>query len=286
MSSIGAFVGLSTVDLIYGLETYPTSNSKSVAKKFQVCAGGPAANAAITFSYLGGEGHLISPIGKHPLASLIKEDFKAQKVQVVDLLPNSTQLPRVASIISTEANGDRAVIAMQSLPLKVKAGVVVKEVIRKSRIVLVDGHYMPVAVKATQEARQRGIPIVMDGGSWKKGTEELLKNVDIAICSENFYPPLARNEKETLLYLSKVGVRYAVITRGQNSILFQEGAEINELAVQKVSIVDTLGAGDIFHGAFCYYYMTTASFIESLVNASIVAGKSCQFFGTREWMTK
>jgi sugar/nucleoside kinase (ribokinase family) len=77
-----------------------------------------------------------------------------------------------------------------------------------------------------------------------------------------------------------------VITRGQNSILFQEGTEIKELAVQKVSIVDTLGAGDIFHGAFCYYYMTTASLIESLVNASIVAGKSCQFFGTREWMTK
>ena len=53
--------------------------------------------------------------------------------------------------------------------------------------------------------------------------------------------------------------------------------------VPQVQPVDTLGAGDIFHGAFCYYILQ-ASFTDALTRAAKIAANSCQFFGTRRWM--
>ena len=63
----GIFVGLSTIDLIYTVDEFPSANAKAVARSQAILAGGPATNAAITFSHLGGEATLVSPLAGMPL---------------------------------------------------------------------------------------------------------------------------------------------------------------------------------------------------------------------------
>ncbi|MFN7658917.1 MAG: PfkB family carbohydrate kinase, partial [Dolichospermum sp.] len=53
--------------------------------------------------------------------------------------------------------------------------------------------------------------------------------------------------------------------------------------VPTIQPVDTLGAGDIFHGAFCHYILEN-SFVQALELAANTAAKACQYFGTRNWL--
>ena len=154
-------------------------------------------------------------------------------------------------------------------------------------IVLLDGFQMDFARSIARRARERGVPVVLDGGSWKQNMESLLPFVDIAICSADFRPPGsdARSEPQDVLdYLSSSGVRYGAITRGEKPVVLYEGNRFGEIAVGPVTVVDTLGAGDIFHGAFCYYFASLNDFEAALEGAVLVAGKSCGFFGARAWM--
>jgi hypothetical protein len=69
----GVFVGLSTIDVVYSVDEFPTPNSKTVASDQDVFVGGPATNASVTFAHLGGRARLVSVVGRHLLASVIRE---------------------------------------------------------------------------------------------------------------------------------------------------------------------------------------------------------------------
>jgi sugar/nucleoside kinase (ribokinase family) len=94
------------------------------------------------------------------------------------------------------------------------------------------------------------------------------------------------DQEDVTAYLLKKGVKKAAITRGEKPIIANEG-EVNLLVeIPKVKMIDTLGAGDIFHGAFCYYYAKNKDFHESLKQAAEVAAVSCKYRGPRTWMNQ
>jgi sugar/nucleoside kinase (ribokinase family) len=124
----------------------------------------------------------------------------------------------------------------------------------------------------------------LDGGSWKDGTHELLKSIDAAICSADFKPPQCDDEDDVLEYLKASGVTNIAITQGAEPMRFVSGAASGSAPVPQVKLVDTMGAGDIFHGAFCYYASIGHGFVAALGEAARIATASCRFHGTREWM--
>ena len=150
---------------------------------------------------------------------------------------------------------------------------------------LVDGHFMRACQVWAAAARTLGIPVVLDGGSWKPGTEQLLNFVDTAICSADFLPPGCTSEDTVIQYLQTAGVHRVAITHGANSVRFVAGSDSGFVDVPQVDPIDTTGAGDIFHGAFCFHTANGSSFVEALREAASVATASCQFHGTREWMS-
>ena len=154
------------------------------------------------------------------------------------------------------------------------------------KLVLFDGFYSDMAVSLAKKFRKDGILTVFDGGSWKNDSERLLKHMDVAICSNDFQVPTGSNPQDIFECLHKLGVKDIAITRGNNSILCSHKEGREEIEIERIEAIDTLGAGDIFHGAFCHFYASGHNFINSLQRASIVAGESCKCFGTREWMDK
>lgn len=273
MSKHGLFVGLVTLDLIYLADAPPSANQKIVAEETTIAAGGPSTNAAIAFQHLGNSATLIGAIGSHPICHLIHSDLKNCGVQVIDLDPTKTESPPVSSIVVSKSTGDRAVVSINAVKSQVTEFPILLDDID---IVLIDGHQMQIGSAIASQARARNIPVVIDGGSWKPGFETVLPYVDYAICSANFKPP---TDQTVFDYLKNFGISNIAITRGKNAIELPA----LQIDVPQVSTVDTLGAGDIFHGAFCHYILEH-SFIEALSKAAKVASHSCQFFGTREWM--
>lgn len=279
----GLFVGLITLDAIYLADGVPNNNQKIVASDCTIAAGGPAANAAATFSYLGNRATLLGVLGTHPIAELIKADLAKCQVVIADLTPTSNQVPPVSSIIVTQSTGERAVISINAVKNQVTSNLVSPDILANNDIVLIDGHQMAVGHAIAQLAKSKNIPVVIDGGSWKPGFENILPFVDYAICSTNFYPPNCNTIAEVFAYLSKFGIANIAITCGEKPIQYLDGDKIKFIKIPPAKVVDTLGAGDIFHGAFCYYIIY-ASFTNALAAAAKVAANSCQFFGTRLWM--
>lgn len=280
----GVFVGLVTLDFVYLATSAPQSNQKIVASDYTISAGGPATNAAATFSYLGNKATLLGVVGTHPTTELIKADLAACNVELRDLTPNTTHLPPVSSVIITQGTGERAVISINAVKTQATRSDIATDILSNSDIVLIDGHQIEVGKDFAREAKTRNIPVVIDGGSWKQGFESILPSVDYAICSANFYPPDCNNSEQAIAYLSSFGIPYIAITHGEQPIQYLSDRKIHTLEVPLVkNIIDTLGAGDIFHGAFCHFILSE-SFADALTNAAQVAADSCQAFGTRRWM--
>nr|WP_281501849.1 PfkB family carbohydrate kinase [Aliiroseovarius sp. F20344] len=81
-----------------------------------------------------------------------------------------------------------------------------------------------------------------------------------------------------------LGLSRWAITRGAKGVIWQDGDSSGEIPAVPVAAVDTLGAGDIFHGAFCHAYAETGDFVAALSSANRIAAKSCELAGTRSWM--
>ncbi|HEX6122850.1 MAG TPA: PfkB family carbohydrate kinase [Ktedonobacterales bacterium] len=282
----GLFVGLTTIDVQYLVDTFPPANSKTVARAFTMTTGGPAANAAITFAHLGGESHLVSQVGSHQFTSFIDHELSSYNVTLTDLTRASSDPPAVSSIITTRGTGDRAVMTTAS-PQRPADGARQLSLNLKNegyRVLLVDGFHMDVCRDAAEQAHQLRIPVVLDGGSWKPGMETLLPHVDVAICAESFQPPLLMGQQTALEYLARQGVTHRAITRGERPIVYSAGDASGEIPIERIEATDTLGAGDILHGAFCYFFALGDTFERALARAASVATRSCQSFGTRAWM--
>lgn len=283
MTKTGLFVGLITLDLVYLTATYPDKNQKVVASNYAVTAGGPATNAAVTFSYFNNQTILLGGLGNHPITYLIKADLEKHNVRIQDLDNIRSEPPPVYSIITTQDTGDRAVISINATKSQISKELIDSQIIHDVDIVLIDGHQMVASLEIAQFAKSKNIPIVIDGGSWKTGFEEILPVVDYAICSANFYPPNCESEEEVFAYLASQNIPHIAITQGEKSIKYFSDGKFGNVEVPKVNAVDTLGAGDIFHGAFCHYIFN-GEFTEALTNAANIAAHSCQYFGTRQWM--
>ena len=285
MTLRGLFVGLTTIDIHYGVDTFPASNAKTVAGAFVMTVGGPATNAAISFAHLGGESHLLSAIGRHPFTSFIEHELHRYHVEVTDLSPAATQLPTISSIVTTQG-GQRTVMTTRSSPTSDIRDATWIAHPDDYDVVLVDGFQMDTCCRVARQARQCELPVVLDGGSWKEGMEQLFPCVDIAMCSEQFRMPDGGDEGAVLAYLARQSVRYRAITRGERPIIYDTAESAGEIAIEPVEVVDTLGAGDILHGAFCRYYAEGNQFVAALQQASRVATLSCRTFGTRAWMER
>ncbi|GBF79206.1 sugar kinase [Aphanothece sacrum] len=281
----GLFVGLTTLDIIYLIDHFPHQNEKIVALDQTISAGGPATNAAITFQYFKHQATLLSVIGNHPISQLICAELDNYSISVFDLEPYHIESPPTSSILVTKGTGERSVISLNASKSQAKLDKLSLEILQDIDIILLDGHQMVVGQIIAQKAKERNIPVVIDGGSWKSGFEKVLPYVDYAICSSNFYPPNCSTSEEVLLYLQGMGIPYIAITNGENSIHYWEKDRFGIIYILPIKAIDTLGAGDIFHGAFCHFILNN-NFRESLEKSAQIASISCQFFGTRNWMSK
>lgn len=280
----GVFIGLITVDSIYLAEAPPAANQKRVADDFTLAAGGPAANAAVAFAYLGGAASVIGALGRSALAAVAGSDLGQHGVRVIDLMPATGVYVPLSSVVVSRDSGARAVISRNAGGLGLPGDALSAELLDGTDVILVDGHQMAIARAAV--TAKGGTPLVVDAGSWKPGFDAVLRGADHVICSADFRPPGCSDDRETIAWLQAQGIPNAAISHGAGAISYYcssgSGRDSGMVEVPEARVVDTLGAGDFLHGAFCRY--VDRPFPEALARAAAVASRSCGGFGTRSWM--
>lgn len=291
MSPVGLFVGIASLDVIHRVDTIPYPNEKISSRDQMIVSGGCATNAAIAYSALGGRARLVAPIGSSVVGVIISDELHACGVKTYDAALGEQQEPCIASILVNASSGDRAIISSKGANICVTTPTAVTTAsLSRSNVVLWDGYYSAIGLPALWAARKRDTPTVLDGDSWKPEIQEALPYIDHAVCSADFYPPGCANSSDVEKYLFSAGVKTVVITDGQNPIRWRTATKASgSVPVDQVEVVDTLAAGDIFHGAFCRA-VADGKHISSLSlwieYASRVATNSVRFFGPRAWIGK
>jgi sugar/nucleoside kinase (ribokinase family) len=276
--------GLATVDVVQVVERMPGANEKAVALGTRVEAGGPALNAALTAALLGMPSRLATAVGRSPLAEVVRADCAANGVDVVDCAGEGFEVP-VSSVLVTKSTGERAVVSRNAVGVSSWASMDLPRLLDGVSAVLVDGHHLPLAVAVATKARERGIPVLADAGSWKPGLETLLAHVDVLVASADLRVPRIVG-RPRLADLLALGPTWVARSDGADPVRWQSAdGTSGSVSVPEVEVVDTLGAGDVLHGAFIADLARhgTADLPGTLTRAVAVASRSVSAAGARGW---
>ncbi len=292
-------VGLATLDVVQRVPRWPRPDEKVVATRLDVAAGGPATGAAVAAAALGARARLVTVLGRSPLAALAATDLRACGVQVLDAAPDREAPPAVSSATVLEATGERQVVSVNAQGVAAAPPAGLAGLVRAADVVLVDGHHPALGVAAAREARAAGVPVVLDGGSWKPDLPALLPHVDVAACSAAFALPDGAAPPALL----GAGPRAVAVTRGAGPVGWWASGPLGspgppgapgpvregEVPVPAVRAVDTLGAGDAFHGALAVGLAgglpadPVPVLVDALSLAVAVASVRVQHAGPRAW---
>jgi sugar/nucleoside kinase (ribokinase family) len=267
-------VGLCTVDLVQRVAALPAPGEKVQSESVEIAAGGPAANAAVAVAALGGHARLSTVLGAHPLAQLASTDLSECGVEVVDVLPDRTAPPPVSAVSVRTSDGERTVVSHNAEGVSAPPSVDLAD----ADVLLLDGHHPELAMQAARQARRRGIPVVLDAGSWKPVLADLMSYVDVCACSSAFRSP------------GPLTNPVVIRTNGAGPVTWSAGPDSGEVAVPPVTARDTVGAGDVWHGAAALAVgrlgrVPTGADLPALIEfANRVAGVRVQHEGARAWV--
>lgn len=274
-------VGMLTVDLVQTVVRMPGANEKVPGLRQSLTFGGPAANAAATAAALGADVLLIAGFGSSaftPVVARLLDDAGVRWQDPAASVPSPSPL---STVVLTEGTGFRAVIGGAAPPLPPGADIS-PGLIESAGALLLDGHAMPVAREAARRARAAGIPVVFDGGSYKEGTAQLLGDVDLAVLSADFRAP---GDADPLAWVRLQGCRSAARSAGAGPIRLLDDSGGHHVAVPTIEVADTLGAGDVLHGAtvFAVARWGAADAQRVLRFAAAIASLSCGHPGALGW---
>jgi sulfofructose kinase len=278
-----AAVGLNATDTIIRLPHFPKFDSKVEFLSAGVHLGGQAATAMIACRNWGLRARYIGKVGDDPAAGLQEMDLAHNRVEA-HLLRVPHCRSQSAYILVDRSSGERTILWNRDPRLALRPRDLRPEWIRSARSLLVDGHDTAAATQAARWARHAGIPVVADLDNLYEGVEALLEVTDYVISSREF-PRRLTGEKNLLRSLPAIQARFAcrlvAATLGNEGVLACNGERFLYCPAFNSHVVDTTGAGDIFHAGFIYGLLKNWSAGKILRFSCAAAALNCEAAGAR-----
>jgi sugar/nucleoside kinase (ribokinase family) len=249
------FIGQTYIDVTFIADRIPTGDDKDVARDYAVSFGGNAVTAAFCCARLGIAPDLLTSVADDWLGRMFLD--MAAKYQVC---VHTRKVRRSSLSFVMPKEGKRAIVRCRDddylhpfPPLNLKG----------LRALHLDGHQADAAIHYAKACKEAGILTSLDGGGLRVNTMELLPFIDVAIVSERFCEQLHLTPIAVLELLRAKGCGIGGVTMGERGLLwYGEKKEIGvmpALAVPASDVVDTNGAGDVFHGAYIYSHLSRAN---------------------------
>lgn len=276
--------GLCALDYLTVVEKYPKINQKVDSVEYSQQGGGPVATAMVTLGRLGGTNIAFAgKIGDDREGEYIRKSMEQDGVNTSYLKVEPNTPSAQAFVWVEKKTGKRSVVLHREPRLQYKAEEIRPDPFENSKYLLIDGRDTDSALKAAQITRSCGGKVVMDAGHVRPRMDEFFRLVDYFICSGDFllsyYKGLSVDR--VMKNIHKMGCKWVVATLGdQGSIGFDGSQFFNEPAVS-VPVVDTTGAGDVFHGAFLFGLLKEWNLPQIMFFANVASALKCRKLGGR-----
>ena len=278
-------IGANVYDTLITLKSYPTEDTKTRCEGIRQSGGGPCATGLVAAAKLGADCAFIGNLADDEGGRFLKADLNRFGV--------STEYCRVLSGCASFSSciwlaADKAsrtiVFDRGNLP-GTELGERAKTAIREADVLMVDGNDLDAAVDAAKIAAQSGTKVLYDAGGLYDGVERLLPYADYLIPSEEFaqgYTGAKSAGEAAKILFEKYSPALVVITQGKRGGILCDGKTVRAYPALPVPVLDSNGAGDVFHGAFAFAVTRGYDPYRACVFSSAVSALKCTKIGARD----
>jgi sulfofructose kinase len=276
-------IGIPVRDLSFRVQAVPARGSKELAGDFQEHAGGNALNAAIGIARLGGRAALCGPMGdvRETSSGYIFEQMAQENIDTTHLL----RMPGIVTPLSAvmiDPTGERTIVTFRDPALWKVRLPDADTLLADCSAILVESRCAEFCTELCAEARRRGIAVIVDVDGAMSLREGLLTASSHLVFSSESLQETAglSDDGEALKKIARLTPSFLAGTRGpRGTIWLDEHGGLQETPAFPVHTVDTLGAGDVFHGAFALAITENQELRQALRFASAAAALKCTRFG-------
>jgi sulfofructose kinase len=277
-------VGLNATDTLLIVPHFPAYAGKVPFVEEIVSPGGQVASAMVACARLGMRVKYIGAIGDDERGRVQIESLQGTGINLDHVQLRRNCANQSAYIIIDRSTGERTVLWRRDDCLRINPEEIAEEQIAGARMLHIDGHDTPAVAHAAAIARRHGIPVTVDVDTIYHGFDKVLPNVDYLVASSEF-PVAWTGNRDPFLALealqTEYGMKVAAMTLGAHGSLARIDGEFLYAPAYVVNCVDTTGAGDVFHGAFCYAVLQGMPMREVLEFSNAMAALNCTALGAR-----
>jgi sulfofructose kinase len=270
------------------VDALPASGGKTRASGFRQTGGGMAATAAVAAARLGAEAEFWGRGGTDAAGAAMRDELVGWGVGVHAFRLFEGAQSSISGVIVDSA-GERMIVNFRGAELPADPGWLPLDAVARADAVLADPRWPEGALALFDAARRSAVPAILDGDVADAAVfDRLLAHTDYAIFSE---PGLAgyaaesgvrsRDPGALLGYARERGCRVAAVTLGEHGVVWDDGRSVQQLSAFPVEVVDTNGAGDVFHGAFAFAIGARWSTRDAFRFSAAVAAIKCTRPGGR-----
>jgi len=280
-------VGHSALDRIFTVDAWPAAGAKVAAKAFVEAGGGMAGNAAVAIARLGGEAAFWGPVGEDSVADVMEAHFRRAGVDSGGMRRFRGFYSSTSAVL-VDARGERLVVSYRGSALAAPGDWLPLAQLCSCDALLADVRWPQGALPALRAARAAAIPSVLDGDVAERATLRSLAGIaEYAVFSRAGLTCFAAagDTEGGLRQALALGARFAAVTDGERGVCWIEAGQpggLRELPAFAVHVVDTLAAGDVFHGAFALMLAEGGAPAAALRFASAAAAIKCSRPGGRD----
>ncbi|MDE0627103.1 MAG: PfkB family carbohydrate kinase [Bryobacterales bacterium] len=277
-------VGLNATDILLLVPQFPAYGGKAPFVREIRSPGGQVASAMVACAKLGLRTKYIGSVGDDEGGRILMRSLKAAGIDITHVQLRSDCPNQSAYIIIDQTTGERTILWKRPDCLQIVPDQIAPEQILGARVLHIDGHDTAAVEHAARIAHEHGIPVTVDVDTIYRGFDRVLPFVDYLIASTNF-PVQWTSQRDPFLALELIqreyGMRVAAMTLGPYGALALHEGRFHYSPAFVVNCQDTTGAGDVFHGAFCYAIVNDYSIEDALDFSNAMAALNCKSLGAQ-----
>jgi sulfofructose kinase len=277
-------IGQNATDTLILLSHFPAYAGKVAFDQEILSPGGQVASAMVTCAKLGLRVKYIGSVGDDERGKIQLDSLRDSGIDLADVEVRKNCPNQTAYILIDRSTGERTVLWQRNECLRLDPESITAEKITCGRLLHIDAHDTSAVAKAAEIARQHHIPVTVDVDTIYHGFDSVLPHVDYLVASSEF-PVQWTNERDPFRALETIQEEFripvAAMTLGAHGALARIHGRFVYSPAFVVNCVDTTGAGDVFHGAFCYAVLQNMPMRETLEFSNAMAALNCTALGAR-----
>lgn len=278
-------LGCACLDFLGVIPKKPEVDSQVWMSNSTQQGGGKVATALAALAKLGASTTFLGKIGDDSAGRIITKEFRDFGVNTRHMIIESGASSLISMILVDESSGKRTIMSDRPTNTEFLVTDIPVDLIKSARFLHLDGTSRRAAVAAARIARQAEVPVVLDADILvcDNEIEPLIGFTDVLITSQGFSESFTgiTDPLKAAETMSSYGPTVTIVTMGPMGSVGVFDGHVHRTPGFEVEVVDTTGAGDVYHGAFIFGLLHKWSFVKSAEFASAVAAMSCTKLGGR-----